>query len=234
MCHTVEGINPQATPQPETGAASSSDKRHSSLPITALPNCELHKRDTEQLHYLVEEFWQEEASSGPQLHVHSQTSTSTDSSPFLPALKPPDNPLFSINLQPIEPTGQNPDSSPSLTKVPCAQNQNLSHEGHDGHSILTPVRPMVPPKLIPGDCEEDFLRRRREYWRIKKKEQRAKKAIREKVVAQRRTSTASSSQRSILPSQDITTQVEALQVRCEISQLFMQHTLANKVLIDGS
>lgn len=208
MCHTVEGVHPQAALQPETGAASSSDKHHSSLPCTALPNCELHKRDTEQLHNPGEEFWQEEASSGAQLHVHSQKSTSTDSSPFLLALKPPDNPLFSINLQPIEPPGQTPDPSCSLIKIPHAQIQNLTHEGHESSSTLTPVRPVVPPKLIPGDCEEDFLRRRREYWRIKKKEQRAKKAIREKVVAQRRASPAS--WRSILPSQD--TQVEALQV----------------------
>lgn len=206
MCHTVEGVNPQAALQPSTGAASSPDKCHSSLPINALSNCELHKLDTEQLHYPVEEFWQEEASSRPQLHVHSQTSTSTDSSPFLPALKPPDNPLFSINLQPIEPTGQTPEPSLSLLKVPRAHIQNPTHEGP---STLIPVQPVVPPKLTPGDCEEDFLRRRREYWRIKKKEQRAKKAIREKVVSQRRTS---SSLRSILPSQDISTQVKALQV----------------------
>lgn len=232
MCHTGEGAIPQAALQLETGAASSSDKRHSSLPVTTLPNCELHKTDAEQLHYPVEEFWQEEASSGPQLHVHSQTSTGTDSSsPFLPALKPPDNPLFSINLQPIEPTGQTPGPSLSLIKVPRAHIQNLTHEGHEGPRTLTPVRPVVPPKLIPGDCEEDFLRRRREYWRIKKKEQRAKKAIREKVVAQRRTSPAS--WRSILPSQDITTQVEALQVRCKILRLFIQNTVTCKGLIDG-
>lgn len=212
MCHTAEGVNPPAALQPETGAASSFDKCHSSLPVTALPDCELHNRDAEQLHYPVEEFWQEEASSGPKLHIHSQTSTSTDSSPFLPALKPPDNPLFSINLQPIEPTGQAPDPSPSLMKIPRGQIQNLPHEGHESPSTLTPVRPLVPPKLVPGDCEEDFLRRRREYWRIKKKEQRAKKAIREKVVAQGRT---------ILPSQDIATPVEALQVGCEVLQLSM-------------
>lgn len=210
MCDTVGRVNPQAALQPSTGALSSPDKHHCSLPITALPNCELYKTDTEQLHYPVEEFWQEEASSRPQLHIHSQTSTSTDSSPFLPALKPPDNPLFSINLQPIEPTGQTPEPLLGFIKVPRAQIQNLTHEGHEGPSTHSPVIPLVPPKLSPGDCEEDFLRRRREYWRIKKKEQRAKKAIREKVVSQRRTSPAS--WRSTLPSQDITTQVEALQV----------------------
>lgn len=217
MCQTVEGGSPQvATPaiQPETCAASSSDKLHGSLPVTAatgLTKCELHRRETEHLRYpQVQEFWQEEALSGPQLHVHSRTSPSTDSSPFLPALKPPDNPLFSIDLLPIEPAGQTPDSSFSLLKTPHAQIQNLTHEGQEVPTTVTPVRIMGPPKLNPGDCEEDFLRRRREYWRIKKKEQRAKKAKREKLGTQKRTSTTS--WRSVLPSQDIPIQVEALQV----------------------
>lgn len=218
VCRTVEGVDPQAaTPamQPETCAASSSDKLHCSLPVTAVagsPKCELHTRDTEHSHYTqVQEFWREEASSGPQLHVHSRTSTSTDSSPFLPALKPPDNPLFSIDLLPIEPAGQTPDSSFGPVKMPHAHIQKLSREGHEVPTTLSPARTtMVPPKLNPGDCEEEFLRRRREYWRIKKKEQRAKKAKREKVGAQRRTST--SSWRPILPSQDIPIQPEALQV----------------------
>lgn len=188
MCHTVEGLSPQADLQLDTGVASSS-------PI----NCELHKRHSEVLHYPVEEFWQEEASSGPQPHVHSQTSTSTDSASFLLALKPPDNPLFSINLQPIEPTGQTPNPSLGLIKIPRVQNQKLTPEGPEGPSNL------VPPKLVPGDCEEDFLRRRREYWRLKKKEQRAKKATREKVGGQRRTSPAS--WRSTLPTQDVPAQV---------------------------
>ncbi|KAI4808378.1 hypothetical protein KUCAC02_000440 [Chaenocephalus aceratus] len=59
--------------------------------------------------------------------------------PFPPPLKPPENPLSSINLQPIEP-------------------------------------PHAPSH--PRESEEDFLRRKREYWRVKKKEQRARKAIR--------------------------------------------------------
>lgn len=226
VCHTVEGLDPQAaTPaiQPETCAASSSDKLHCSLPVTAvagLPKCEFHKRDPEHSHYpQVQEFWREEASSGPQLHVHSRTSTSTDSSPFLPALKPPDNPLFSIDLLPIEPAAQTPESSFGPVKMPHAQIQKLAREGHEVPTTLSPMRTMVPPKLNPGDCEEDFLRRRREYWRIKKKEQRAKKAKREKVGAQKRTST--SGWRPILPSQDIPIQAEALQVRCETLRLYL-------------
>lgn len=217
VCRTVEGVDAQAaTPamQPETCAASSSDKLHCSLPVTAVagsPKCELHTRDTEHPHYpQVQEFWREEASSGPQLHVHSRTSTSTDSSPFLPALKPPDNPLFSIDLLPIEPAGQTPDSSFGPVKMPHAHIQKLAREGHEVPTTLSPARTtMVPPKLNPGDCEEEFLRRRREYWRIKKKEQRAKKAKREKVGAQRRTST--SGWRPILPSQDIPIQPGASQ-----------------------
>ncbi|CAI5677520.1 unnamed protein product [Oreochromis niloticus] len=49
---------------------------------------------------------------------------------------------------------------------------------------LAPVSTMVPPKPIPGESEQDFLRRKREYWRIKKKEQRARKAVRDKGITQ--------------------------------------------------
>ena len=68
---------------------------------------------------------------------------------------------------------------------------------------------MVPPKAIPGESEEDFLRRKREYWRVKKKEQRARKAIREKGVSPGGTP---NHLRSILPAQDLHTQVKAAQV----------------------
>ncbi|KAJ4936986.1 hypothetical protein JOQ06_001570 [Pogonophryne albipinna] len=103
----------------------------------------------------------------------TSTRTGVHKPPFLPPLKPPENPLSSINLQPIEPP-HTPSSSP--IKIPCAQLQSATHiiQTH------TPTCSMVPPKAIPGESEEDFLRRKREYWRVKKKEQRARKAIREK------------------------------------------------------
>ncbi|XP_074480754.1 uncharacterized protein LOC141761318 [Sebastes fasciatus] len=123
----------------------------------------------------------------------------TDSTSSLPTLKPPDNPLSSINLQPIEPP-LTPNSSP--IKIPCAQLQSPTHM-LESPIKLGPIAIMVPPKPVPGEAEEDFLRRKREYWRIKKKEQRARKAIREKGVSPRR---ASNNLRPILPAQDQQTQ----------------------------
>jgi len=70
---------------------------------------------------------------------------------------------------------------------------------------LASITAMVPPKPIPGESEEDFLRRKREYWRVKKKEQRARKAIRDKGVTPRR---APNNLRPILPAQDTQTQVD--------------------------
>ncbi|KAI9545758.1 hypothetical protein NQZ68_033890 [Dissostichus eleginoides] len=124
------------------------------------------------------------------------TRTGVHKPPFLPPLKPPENPLSSINLQPIEPP-HTPSSSP--IKIPCAQLQSATHiiQTH------TPTCSMVPPKAIPGESEEDFLRRKREYWRVKKKEQRARKAIREKGVSPGRTP---NHLRSILPAKDLHTQ----------------------------
>ncbi len=135
-------------------------------------------------------------------------STDVDSASSLPTLKPPDNPLSSINLQPIEPPGQTPNSTLSPIKIPCAQLQSPTHMIQP-RTKLAPISTMVPPKPIPGESEEDFLRRKREYWRIKKKEQRARKAIRDKGVTPRR---ASNNWRPILPAQDLQTQVRAAQV----------------------
>lgn len=128
-------------------------------------------------------------------------STDLDSAPSLPTLKPPDNPLSSINLQPIEPP-LTPNSTLSPIKIPCAQLQSPT-QMIQPPTKLAPITTMVPPKPIPGESEEDFLRRKREYWRIKKKEQRARKAIRDKGITPRR---ASNHLRSILPAQDLQTQ----------------------------
>lgn len=113
-------------------------------------------------------------------------STIVDSVTSLPTLSPPENPLSSINLQPIESPGQSPTSSLSPVKIPCAQLQRT--ENIQPSTKFTPISSMVPPKPIPGESEEDFLKRKREYWRIKKKEQRARKAIQEKGVTSKRPS----------------------------------------------
>ncbi|XP_051284488.1 uncharacterized protein si:dkey-28a3.2 [Dicentrarchus labrax] len=129
-------------------------------------------------------------------------STDVDPVPCLLTLKPPDNPLSSINLQPIEPLGQMPDSTLSPIKIHCAQLQSPAHMIQPS-TKLAPISTMVPPKPILGESEEDYLRRKREYWRIKKKEQRARKAIREKGITPRR---SSNNWRPILPAQDLQTQ----------------------------
>ncbi|XP_049598939.1 uncharacterized protein si:dkey-28a3.2 isoform X2 [Syngnathus scovelli] len=69
-----------------------------------------------------------------------------------------------------------------------------------GLTLLLPVRPPSPlkrlwppgagpPKRRPEESEEDFVKRKREYWRIKKKEQRARKCVADKGVARGRTCT---------------------------------------------
>lgn len=149
---------------------------------------------------------QRQAMQGPRKWM--SRSTDVDSAPTLPTLKPPDNPLSSINLQPIEPPCQTPNATPSPIKMPCAQLQSPTHM-IQSPTKLVPISTMVPPKPIPGESEEDFLRRKREYWRIKKKEQRARKAIRDKGITQRR---ASNNLRPILPAQDLQPQVKAARV----------------------
>ncbi|XP_056224781.1 uncharacterized protein si:dkey-28a3.2 isoform X2 [Seriola aureovittata] len=137
------------------------------------------------------------------------SSTDVDSSACLPTLRPPDNPLSSINLQPIEPPGQTPNSSLSPMKIPSSQLHSPTHViQSQPPAKLAPVSTLVPPKPIPGESEEDFLRRKREYWRIKKKEQRARKAIRDKGIPPRR---AANNWRPILPAHDLPTQVQAAQ-----------------------
>ncbi|XP_068443732.1 uncharacterized protein si:dkey-28a3.2 [Clinocottus analis] len=128
-------------------------------------------------------------------------STNLDSAPSLLTLKPPDNPLSSINFQPIEPP-LTPISSLRPIKNPCSQLRSATPVIHTP-TKLTSITSMVPPKPIPGESEEDFLRRKREYWRIKKKEQRARKAIRDRGVGPRR---ASNNLRPILPAQEPQTQ----------------------------
>lgn len=133
-------------------------------------------------------------------------STDIDPGPSLPTLKPPDNPLACINLQPIELPDHTSDSPLSPVRIPCVKSQSPTHV-MDPPTKLAPISTMVPPKPVPGESEEEFLKRKREYWRIKKKEQRARKAFRDKGIPPRR---SSENWRPILPTQNLQTQVRAV------------------------
>ncbi|XP_035772080.1 uncharacterized protein si:dkey-28a3.2 isoform X2 [Neolamprologus brichardi] len=94
--------------------------------------------------------------------------------------KPPVSPLDSVTSIPtvlvVSQTTSNAQQSACTLQSPPHKKQSSTQ--------LAPVSTMVPPKPIPGESEQDFLRRKREYWRIKKKEQRARKAVREKGITQ--------------------------------------------------
>ncbi|XP_017282536.1 uncharacterized protein si:dkey-28a3.2 [Kryptolebias marmoratus] len=134
-------------------------------------------------------------------------STEISSAPSLPALKPPDNPLSSIYLQSIEFHNQSLNPALSPTRIPCGEIQSPTNMVRSP-AKLGPASTLVPPKPIPGESEEDFLRRKREYWRVKKKEQRARKAIQDKGVIPR---TVSNNWRPILPVQDLQAQEKPAQ-----------------------
>ncbi|XP_036001997.1 uncharacterized protein si:dkey-28a3.2 [Fundulus heteroclitus] len=148
-----------------------------------------------------------DAESSQHCQKWTPRTTETDSASSLPMLKPPDNPLSSIHLLPVEFPNkhQNPILSP--IKIPCAQLQsplNTAQSSAQAASLAT----MTPPKPIPGESEEDFLKRKREYWRLKKKEQRARKAFQDKGLTPTR---ASNNNRSALPAQDLQTLTRAMQ-----------------------
>ncbi|CAG5929597.1 unnamed protein product [Menidia menidia] len=123
-------------------------------------------------------------------------STEVDPAPPLRTLKPPDNPLSNINLRAVQFPAQSPNSTLSPVEIPQTPAPSSA------------VSTLVPPKPVPGESEEDFLRRKREYWRIKKKEQRARKATRDKGMSPR---TTSRNWNSISPSQNLQTQAKAEQ-----------------------
>ncbi|XP_028988855.1 uncharacterized protein si:dkey-28a3.2 [Betta splendens] len=139
---------------------------------------------------------------GPGCPKWTSKSTDIDPGPSLPTLKPPDNPLACINLQPIELPDQPSDSSLGPLRIPCVKFQSPTCV-IDPPTKLPPISTMVPPKPVPGESEEEFLKRKREYWRIKKKEQRARKAFRDKGIPPRR---SSENWRPILPTQNLQTQ----------------------------
>ncbi|XP_037530880.1 uncharacterized protein C11orf95 homolog [Nematolebias whitei] len=134
-------------------------------------------------------------------------STEINVAPSLPTLNPPENPLSSIGLQSIKFPNQSQNSTLSPVRMPCGEIESPTNMVWSPTKLAS-TNTMVPPKPIPGESEEDFLRRKREYWRIKKKEQRAKKAIQVKGVIPR---TLSNNWRPVVPVQDPQTQEEAAQ-----------------------
>lgn len=111
--------------------------------------------------------------------VQKAASTDADGASCLSILEPSANPLSNISLQPTEPLARTLDYAPVPAEIPCPRFHTTAHSKLGDPA---PLSTMVPPKRIPGEREEDFLRRKREYWRIKKKEQRAKKAIQDKGI----------------------------------------------------
>ncbi|XP_014902569.1 uncharacterized protein LOC106956310 isoform X1 [Poecilia latipinna] len=146
--------------------------------------------------------------SSPHCQKWTPRATETETASSLPTLKPPDNPLTSIHLQPIElpDRHQNPILSP--IKISCAQLQSPINKVESSAQAAS-ICIMMPPKPIPGASEEDFLKRKREYWRLKKKEQRAKKAFQYKGCTSMRASSGGSS--SDLPGQDLQTLTTAME-----------------------
>ncbi|CAL8325513.1 unnamed protein product [Lota lota] len=108
--------------------------------------------------------------------------------PALATLTPPDNPLSSFNLFPIEPLlpTSGCKSSYSGPVKPAYAPPPKPNTAQVSPTKLLPISTLAPPKPVPGESQEEFLRRKREYWRVKKKEQRARKAIRDRELSQRR------------------------------------------------
>ncbi|XP_030194485.1 uncharacterized protein LOC115529687 [Gadus morhua] len=112
----------------------------------------------------------------------------SNAAPALATLTPPDNPLSSINLFPIEPLAPTSGRHASYGSPvrPAHTQPPKPKPAHASPTKLVPLSTLAPPKPIPGESQEEFLRRKREYWRVKKKEQRARKAIRDRELSQRR------------------------------------------------
>ncbi|XP_062300807.1 uncharacterized protein si:dkey-28a3.2 [Scomber scombrus] len=239
IVNTVKGVNPAAKPalQPKQSIASltavtsiptvlvvspttcnaeqSPDTLQVKLPVTSVscsPNSEKNDINFEPSQIVSDCVGAPE--NQPQAIPASQkwisASTDVDPAPSLPTLMPPDNPLSSINLQPFEPSSETPNSILSPIKITQSPKHLIPPVNK-----LAPLSTMVPPKLIPGESEEDFLKRKREYWRIKKKEQRARKAIRDRGITPKRTS---NNWRPILPAQDLQTQDSEQWVNSEESE----------------
>ncbi|CAB1345081.1 unnamed protein product [Coregonus sp. 'balchen'] len=128
-----------------------------------------------------------------------QESSDADTSPIA-TLTPPPNPLTSIKLLPIHPPSQtstfHTNTDPFQMSSGNVQNVRLPTMQALNKSPIY-ISSMGPPKPVPGESEEETLRKKREYWRVKKKEQRARKAMRDRELTEKK---ASVNWRSILPS----------------------------------
>ncbi|XP_014062087.2 uncharacterized protein si:dkey-28a3.2 [Salmo salar] len=125
-----------------------------------------------------------------------QETSDTDTSPIA-TLTPPPNPLTSIKLLPIQPPSQTSSFTPTQTPFKY-QGAQISQSGNV-QNVRSPtlqgptkspiyISPMGPPKPVPGESEEETLRKKREYWRVRKKEQRARKAMRDGEMTEKRPS----------------------------------------------
>ncbi|KAJ8008110.1 hypothetical protein DPEC_G00101360 [Dallia pectoralis] len=134
-----------------------------------------------------------------------QETADADPSPVA-TLSPPANPLTSIKLLPIHLPSEMSSFTPTQAPFTRQEVQNCQ-SGNDRNvqSSSTPhclakcpvyVSSMGPPKPVPGESEEETLRKKREYWRVKKKEQRARKAMKDRDLTEKR---ASTNWRPILP-----------------------------------
>ncbi|KAL0970423.1 hypothetical protein UPYG_G00241750 [Umbra pygmaea] len=137
--------------------------------------------------------------------LHVQETPEAKTLPVVP-LSPPANPLNSIKMLAVQPPAQTSSFTPTHTPFPCAgvrvpqsiNNRNGQSPSTQG-LIKSPayICSMGPPKPVPGETEEETLRKKREYWRVKKKEQRARKSMRDRELTEKR---ASVHWRTILPS----------------------------------
>ncbi|XP_055794875.1 uncharacterized protein si:dkey-28a3.2 [Salvelinus fontinalis] len=125
-----------------------------------------------------------------------QETSDTDTSPIA-TLTPPPNPLTSIKLLPIQHPSQTSSFTPTQTPFKY-QGAQISQSGNV-QNVRSPtlqgltkspiyISPMGPPKPVPGESEEETLRKKREYWRVRKKEQRARKAMRDGDMTEKRPS----------------------------------------------
>ncbi|XP_029523131.2 uncharacterized protein si:dkey-28a3.2 [Oncorhynchus nerka] len=125
-----------------------------------------------------------------------QETPDTDTSPIA-TLTPPPNPLTSIKLLPIQSPSQTSSFTPTQTPFKY-QGAQISQSGNVQNVRLPTLQgltkspiyisPMGPPKPVPGESEEETLRKKREYWRVRKKEQRARKAMRDGEMTEKRPS----------------------------------------------
>lgn len=216
-CVTSDTSIPEVLVVGQTCDKQSADTNQVELPITG--------REEDDMNVVSSQNFNSFDDGSPQCYQEwMPRSTEINLAPPLPTLNPPENPLSSFGLQSIKFPSQSQNSTLSPVRMPCGETESPTNMVWSP-TKLAPTNTMVPPKPIPGESEEDFLRKKREYWRIKKKEQRAKKAIQVKGVIPR---TLSNNWRSIVPVQDPHTPEEAAQVHLKLGRCHIQtHSVQN-------